>query len=278
MIKLIDGSRNSHPIEHGQKIGHREQSLNTSAQAMLQSLRENSPNLNENNELKRRVSLSASVSDKETLIDDADQEIKTLSRTILHPTGFTYMGELKENKFHGEGRLDLKGTVYHGTFENHQFKKGTITHSDGTMLIGTFISKQLHGVGQVRRTDGTIITGEFNNGHLEKGVIAFPDGKKMRGIFKNNKLHGMGQIVYPDGKEIKGHFIENKPQGNVTMKDGEGNVFYGEMNGKGKLKQNNGYTYVGEFKNYEPEGEGYLYAPDGKFAKVNAKKGVLTRK
>lgn len=277
MIQLLEGS-NIYPLmqEEEQKLAQREKGLHQSAHSLLQSLHENPPPTK--SELRGRVSLSSSESEEKTVAEESDEEISTVSCTILHPKGFTYMGELRENQFHGKGRLDIKGTIYNGFFENHQFKKGVVTETDGGMLIGTFVGKQLHGVGQVRRVDGTTITGEFKEGALEKGVIQFPTGATMRGYFKNNMLNGVGQIIYSNKKEITGFFVDNKPVGKVNIKDGKGSRFEGEINGIGKLLQPNGFAYVGQFKNGLPEGEGDLIAPDGKRAQVTAKKGEITKK
>ena len=100
----------------------------------------------------------------------------------------------------------------------------------------------------------------------EYGVREYADGKYM-GEFRNGKRDGKGRFVRNDGTVFLGDFSNDRPHGNMTVTDPEGNVsFEGEYrNGEmhyGTLKLGN-RTYVGQFKRGVFHGLGKFTGSDG---------------
>ena len=82
--------------------------------------------------------------------------------TITFDNGNTYVGELQDNKMHGQG---------------------TLTYDSGTKYIGEFKNNKKHGKGTVIHADGGKIVGEWKDGiPQEKNRLFFdPDGKEESG-------------------------------------------------------------------------------------------------
>ena len=88
--------------------------------------------------------------------------------TFKFPNGIKYVGEIKNNKFNGQGALTFPGTgkksgKYVGEFKNgNYYGQGTLTSGENKYV------------------------GEFKNGKSHgQGVMTYPDGKIEKGIWKN---------------------------------------------------------------------------------------------
>ena len=63
-------------------------------------------------------------------------------------TGQKYEGSWKENKMHGNGRLELGGGVtLDGTWQNDEFISGTVTYPDSGSYRGSMKNLQRNGQG-----------------------------------------------------------------------------------------------------------------------------------
>ena len=80
--------------------------------------------------------------------------------------GAVYEGELKENKFHGQGKLILpSGTVYEGEFKDDKLHgKGKLNFTSGGDYVGDFKDNKRHGQGTYTFADGDVIEDEWVNG------------------------------------------------------------------------------------------------------------------
>lgn len=281
MLQVINGpaEQQLQLKEQETHVSQREKSLNRATQGILTTLGATIQESTGINGLKRSGNIVCLSNDNEEQEEtESDQKVATISRTILLPSGATYMGEMKNGKFNGRGWLTLKETHYKGIFENNHLKMGLILQADGTTIVGTFVDKKLNGLGEIKRVDGIRLKGIFANGVLEKGEIAFPNGTTMKGYFKNEKLNGAGMVTYKNGRVVVGRFVDNIAHGEVQMKNCDGTLFVGNKDGIGRLTKKNGYTYVGQFINAMPHGEGHLIGPDKKEIAVTADNGKITKK
>lgn len=101
-----------------------------------------------------------------------------------------YVGTMKNNKYHGKGKLILWDTfaTYEGDFENHVFSgHGVYTYQNGARYEGKFVNNLRDGA----------------------GVYYFPDGSKYEGTFAQDKFTGKGAYTYKNGKKIAGEFVDD---------------------------------------------------------------------
>lgn len=79
--------------------------------------------------------------------------------TINNEDGSTYLGEFKDGKYHGYGRLTFKdGAYYAGQFKNGDYNgKGTLVHSVGTKIVGTFKNGSANGDYTMHLPNGKVL-------------------------------------------------------------------------------------------------------------------------
>ena len=105
-----------------------------------------------------------------------------------------YMGEWKDNKFHGQG-----------TFAGSRGK-----------FVGEWKEGKFHGQGSYTHNDGRKYEGEYkDNKKNGQGTHTWPNGQKYVGKWKDGKFHGQGTLTFADGNKESGLFydgelIENK--------------------------------------------------------------------
>ena len=114
---------------------------------------------------------------------------------ICHTEMTTYVGQIKNQLFHGEGTLYYNDTVdvYKGTFKNglkHGF--GELNYYNGDKYIGEFYQDMIQGKGKYINNKGYIYEGQFMVGAL------LGDGK----IFNINE-----ELLY------EGEFLNSLPNG-----------------------------------------------------------------
>ena len=101
--------------------------------------------------------------------------------TYTFPDGQKYVGEFRDNKFHGQG---------------------TLTFPDGWKSVGEFRDDKMNGQGTSTFPDGAKYVGEFrDNKRNGQGTLTFPDGEKYVGLFQDDKKHGQGTYTFPDGRK-----------------------------------------------------------------------------
>jgi hypothetical protein len=136
-----------------------------------------------------------------------------------------------------------------------------------------------NGKGKLKDASGNTFEGQWKNGQLEgQGVMAMPDGVKYVGEFQAGNMHGYGVVYLANGSVAQSGIYENnklssalgesevkdilkkKEMGSSTASNGcTGDC----QNGKGKLKDADGNTFEGTWKNGKLEGHGIMAMPDG---------------
>ena len=105
---------------------------------------------------------------------------------------FHYKGYFNNNKFYGNGRLDLyKQGVYEGKFRDNQMNgKGVFMWKDGNIYQGEMKDGMICGEGKLIKTNGFTYEGTFVDGpNHGYGTITDPNGNKIEGRFSKGKYH-----------------------------------------------------------------------------------------
>lgn len=219
-------------------------------------------------------------------IKNADLKLKTgfrnkiayIGKKIVYDNA-TYEGELKDNKFHGKGKLTFsngreeKGEFKNGElifgkiedgdlikigyFDNGKLIKGYIGNtSESFFQQGYFESnfeevETLHGQGY-RFTSGFEEEGEFEYGVLIDGKKTYVDGHKEEGEFINGNLSKGRKSDYDGIIEIGDFEDDMLVKGKKIYPDKlneEGEFKDGKLNGQGKRYQNGNIIEEGKFEN-----------------------------
>lgn len=217
--------------------------------------------------------------------------------------GESYIGEWKNGKYHGQGKLKTaSGRVQAGEFKEGEYiarqtvdgvrvllanrKRdlppcqgsnptkfdmcfGTFTFSEGVKYTGEWEKGMASGQG-VRllksgaRSEGNFVEGELNG----QGIFISADGKTtIVGEFKDDKGNGMVTVIFPNGEYVgqaKDNFYHG--EGQLTSKKGDvivGEFINGLADGPISASFGNGGKYVGGMKEDEMDGYGELTLPDG---------------
>ena len=221
--------------------------------------------------------------------------------TKKYKNGDTYVGEMKNDKPHGQGTYTWpNGEKYVGVFKNDKkHGHGTWTLKD-IKYVGEWKEDKMHGLGTTtsnaikfigkfkdnERLQGTHtwISGEFAGdkyvGDFEgdeqhgQGAYTWADGSKYVGEYKDGKMHGQGTYTSNEIKFIGKLKDDEMMQGTHTWISGEsagdkyvGEFKDGEMHGQGTYTWSDGSKYVGEYKDGE-QCEGTLTSADGKVEKI----------
>jgi S1-C subfamily serine protease/antitoxin component YwqK of YwqJK toxin-antitoxin module len=115
-------------------------------------------------------------------------------------------GSCLNGKANGFGKLTkYKNGEYESTYEG-EYKngiregKGTFSHKDGTVRVGTFIAGQMTGKGTNTGENGQKYAGEFINYRQHgNGVVEFTNGAKFEGFFVSDRMY-TGKFTDYDGK------------------------------------------------------------------------------
>lgn len=146
--------------------------------------------------------------------------------------GATYVGEMKDLKYHGKGTLTFSdGASYTGQFENGVYSGfGKLVYADGSSYEGAFKDGKFNGSGTLIYADGASYTGEFENGEFHgNGIMIYRDGAKYEGSFKNG-ARDTGKYTWPTGESIYGIFENNLPSSGdmdfMSYADADGKTYY----------------------------------------------------
>ena len=121
--------------------------------------------------------------------------------TLSFPNGEVYEGEFKENKRNGYGKRFIKKSIliyegewssdkYHGRgiLYNPKFKRGGQL---GKAVYENFNKLKNH---QWEKFEGEFVEGKWHG----VGILSLADGSKYNGQFTRNKVHGYGGIYKED--------------------------------------------------------------------------------
>ena len=80
--------------------------------------------------------------------------------------GDEYVGEFKDDKFHGQGTfIKADGAKYVGEFKDgKKHGQGTFTYADGEKYVGGYKDNEPHGQGTYTWADGSKYVGEWQDG------------------------------------------------------------------------------------------------------------------
>jgi hypothetical protein len=196
--------------------------------------------------------------------------------------GSKYDGDFIDGKKEGQGTYYGKdGEYYKGAYKNDLLNgKGILIWGRGSEYCGDkyegeFKDSLLHGKGIYYWTDGRKYDGYFINGKKEgQGTYTYANGDKYIGGWENNKRSGHGTFYGKDGEYFEGIYKNDFPNGKGISIWGKNSKYCGDKyegefkdswyHGKGIYYWTDGRKYDGYFINGKKEGQGTLYAKDGK--------------
>lgn len=127
--------------------------------------------------------------------------------------GEIYEGRFENGLLNGKGIfLDKKSNKYIGEFKNmKKWGKGKLI-SDKIIYEGDFINNKKEGKGRIKFLESNVIyEGTFINDNIEGyGIFKYTNGNIYEGEVKNWKMNGNGAYKYRNGKILKGRFVDNK--------------------------------------------------------------------
>lgn len=186
---------------------------------------------------------------------------------------FYYVGEFRNDKFHGQGYLiyvvgETRYFEYRGRYDYHvplqrlckyegDFKKGLKDGIgkerilDGTIYEGGFLKDKRHGKGKLYISDEIIVEGDWRNGK------PWNLKEKRRNGLERIKLvsgQGKGKFHLSNRQKYKGQFENGVFSGYGILEMDEGVTFVGNWDGdnfQGTLKTEE-FRIEGEWKHRQP--------------------------
>ena len=179
-------------------------------------------------------------------------------------SGGEYVGNWANGQFHGQGKwLDGQGEGYEGEWiRGLKEGKGSYHYKDGTTYTGMWKANMPKGKGTRILTDSSRYTGLWKNGKLEGGGSWRDEaGNRYEGAWLKGKFHGKGTYSYADGSTYSGQWIAGVKQGSGVFTWKDGRSYSGEWtqnspHGKGIMRWENGAVFVGSWKNGVIAGKG----------------------
>ena len=132
--------------------------------------------------------------------------------TYTNANGNKYVGEWKDDKWHGQGIRNLAdGDKYVGEFKNgKKHGQGVYTYVNGNKYVGKFENDKRHGQGILTYANGDKYVGEFKKRKANgQGTFTFVNGKKWVGEWENNKLNGYALQYNKDGSIYQEGIFKN---------------------------------------------------------------------
>lgn len=174
----------------------------------------------------------------------------SIVRSELNLPEGKYVGEIRNGKPHGQGKLiykDFEG-YYDGEWKNGMRHGYGIIEGNGEKYEGNFKNGNFSGHGTYSFNNGDKYEGDFEKGMYNgTGMFYFASGDKYIGNFSNNEMYGQGIYYFANGNRYEGHF-EN-----------------GWINGYGTGYYADGMKHVGYFKDGNRHGKGTTYFDGGRF-------------
>jgi len=141
------------------------------------------------------------------------QRGKKHGNTLLYADNSSYVGEFKDNVYHGHGTyIGADKSRYIGQFRGGQFNgEGTYDWANGNRYVGEFVNNMMSGQGTFTWPIGEQYKGRFNNNEMtDEGIYTWPNGERYQGEFKNNKMNGEGVYRNVDGSTYAVEFKDGK--------------------------------------------------------------------
>ena len=118
-----------------------------------------------------------------------------------------YIGEFRDMKKWGVGKLITNKIIYEGEFVNDMIEgKGKIKFlNSGIEYEGTFVNDNIEGYGKFKWINGDMYEGEVKNNKMHgNGIYHYRNGKIFKGLFKN------GQISHIENANVKNSLISER--------------------------------------------------------------------
>ena len=181
------------------------------------------------------------------------------------------------------GLFEMDITDYKTTYKYREDKELSPGHTS-TGFYDKRIKGSLLGYGKRIDTDAQKkYEGKFENGEFTDGRTFTANVQEGGCLDAQGNLQGKGQFEDTAGLKYKGEFIDGKPNGHGVLQYADGSTYVGEfedgfsftaheggcfdaqgnLQGKGQFNNENGFVYVGDFKDNQPHGQGTLTFPDG---------------
>ena len=185
---------------------------------------------------------------------------------LIDSQGNKYIGEWKNDQFHGKGQLlSINGDFYEGDFIFGEIEGNGIFYSskNGYNYNGEFNHNKFHGKGVLIYDDETSYEGNFSEGYMNgEGNILFQDGSYYIGNFEKNNYNGKGKFFFKDGRRYNGDWKDNALDGLGVFTWNDRTKYNGEY--KNNMRDGNGVysfganLYDGYWVNNTPHGNGTL--------------------
>ena len=123
--------------------------------------------------------------------------------TFTWADGDEYVGEWKDNNFHGQGTYTFRnGEKYQGDWrDGRNFGQGTYTYSNGEKYVGEWKDNKKNGQGNYTYPNGEKYVGEWKDDENHgQGTYTYANGDKYVGEFRDGKTNGQGYYIFADGK------------------------------------------------------------------------------
>ncbi len=208
--------------------------------------------------------------------------------TITYTDGSVYVGEVKNGKAHGYGKLTYASgdkwnrKYYEGNFVNgNRHGKGKLVWTMGDVYDGDWTDGKMQGRARYEWADGRVYTGSWYDGKRSgKGKLVYAKNDKYKrsyydGDWKDGNRHGKGKLAWTTGEVYDGQWISDSRNGCYgryiyASNDAWNRSYYeGEWDGdnrhgNGKLVWKNGDSFDGIWANDKRAGKGVLRYANGK--------------
>ena len=144
----------------------------------------------------------------------------------LDSNNYKYLGDFRDMKKWGKGKLITDKIIYEGDFCNDKFEgKGKIKFlKNGDEYEGSFVNGNFEGVGVFKYLNGDIYEGEFKNGKMHgNGIYKYRIGKIYRGLFENGKIKMIKNVKIDNISDKKNY--ENFEQFKPLKKNKDLNIY-----------------------------------------------------
>ena len=144
----------------------------------------------------------------------------------LDSNNYKYLGDFRDMKKWGKGKLITDKIIYEGDFCNDKFEgKGKIKFlKNGDEYEGSFVNGNIEGVGVFKYLNGDIYEGEFKNGKIHgNGIYKYRIGKIYRGLFENGKIKMIKNVKIDNISDKKNY--ENFEQFKPFKKNKDLNIY-----------------------------------------------------
>ena len=142
---------------------------------------------------------------------------------LKNKEGNIYIGDFVNNIRCGKGDLTTENYHYIGECKNNKFNgKGKIKFKDKSVYEGQFEDNEIEGKGKYKWKSGDVYEGKMKKGKMDGyGKYIYKDGRIYEGEYRDGKKNGRGKFSYSPDKYYEGIFVDGVPDGEgFYTKDG----------------------------------------------------------